>query len=319
MDLVLSLRIVVGIVASIFLVYMGRDIWKHRHELEKGHTLLYSFIGLYVGAADALGIGSVATSMASYKLTKTVPDRHLASTCNVAFALTTIASFVMFLSVIEVDSVTLISMIASATLGSLVGASLMAKWPIQVVRRVLGTALLIVAVIMACRTLNLGPFGTTGTATGLSGYKLAIAIVGNFFLGAFQTMGIGLYGPCMALVSMLGMNVATAFPIMMGSCSFVMPFCSLKFIKEGMYNRKASLIATITGTIGAIFTYVFVKTIALTTLIWIVVAVQIYTALIFFKDNKKNGDDTVTEAVCKCGEESEAKENIDGREATSSV
>ena len=45
-------------------------------------------------------------------------------------------------------------------------------------------------------------------------------------------VGVGLYGPCMILVALLGMNPTAAFPIMMGSCAFLMPIGSLKFIKQ---------------------------------------------------------------------------------------
>jgi len=45
---------------------------------------------------------------------------------------------------------------------------------------------------------------------------------------------IGLYAPCMILVSLLGMSPITAFPIMMGSCAFLMPVAGVQFIrKEG--------------------------------------------------------------------------------------
>jgi hypothetical protein len=45
----------------------------------------------------------------------------------------------------------------------------------------------------------------------------------------------------MALVYMLGLSPVVAFPIMMGSCAFLMPPASVKFIKAGAYNRKAAL------------------------------------------------------------------------------
>lgn len=46
----------------------------------------------------------------------------------------------------------------------------------------------------------------------------------EFFVGAFMTIGVGAYAPTFALVSMMGMNVQSAFPIMMGGCVFLMTF-----------------------------------------------------------------------------------------------
>ena len=42
-------------------------------------------------------------------------------------------------------------------------------------------------------------------ALGLDGALLVAGIAGNFVLGALMTLGIGLYAPCMILVSLLGM------------------------------------------------------------------------------------------------------------------
>ena len=51
-----------------------------------------------------------------------------------------------------------------------------------------------------------------------------------------MTIGIGLYAPCMIMVSLLGMNPIAAFPIMMGSCAFLMPVASLRFIRFGAFS-----------------------------------------------------------------------------------
>ena len=36
---------------------------------------------------------------------------------------------------------------------------------------------------------------------------LAIAVACNFVLGALMTLGVGLYAPCLILVSLLGMKI----------------------------------------------------------------------------------------------------------------
>jgi hypothetical protein len=45
----------------------------------------------------------------------------------------------------------------------------------------------------------------------------------------------------------LGMSPQVAFPIMMGSCAFLMPPASVRFIREGAYNRKAAVAMSIPG------------------------------------------------------------------------
>jgi hypothetical protein len=82
--------------------------------------------------------------------------------------------------------------------------------------------------------------------------KLYIGIGVNFILGALMTLGIGLYAPCMILVSLLGMSKSAAFPIMMGSCAFLMPTASFRFIQKGGYGLKQALGLAI-GGVPAVF------------------------------------------------------------------
>ena len=72
------------------------------------------------------------------------------------------------------------------------------------------------------------------------------------FWGILTTAGIGLYAPCMALILLLGMSTDVAFPIMMGSCAFLCPACGITFIKEGKYQRGATIPMLIAGSIGVL-------------------------------------------------------------------
>lgn len=298
MNIVTVFRVAIIAYAIFFIVYLVKDCIAHKEDFTKKHVATHSIIGFVTNLLDTLGIGSMATSMAAFRFTKSCPDQLLCGTGNVAFTIPVITEFILFLDLVKVDTLTLVSMIAAAVVGAVAGATIVSKWSVKVVRTVLGVALLIVAFTMACRTLGLGPFGAMGTATALYGGKLVIGIVVNLLLGVFMTMGIGLYAPCMALVSSLGMNIAAAFPIMMGSCAFLMPSASVKFIKEGKYNRKATVYISIFGTLGVLAAYFFIKSIPLKTLTWIVVAVMIYTSFTFFRDiakSNKNLEVTRTE------------------------
>jgi len=83
----------------------------------------------------------------------------------------------------------------------------------------------------------------------------------------------------MILVAILGMNPRVAFPIMMGSCAFLMPIGSLRFIAKGSYDLKAALGLAI-GGIPAVFVAAFiVKSLPLVLLRWLVVAVVVYAAV----------------------------------------
>jgi uncharacterized membrane protein YfcA len=93
-----------------------------------------------------------------------------------------------------------------------------------------------------------------------------------------MTLGIGFYAPCMILVALLGMNLRAAFPIMTGSCSLLMSVGSLPFIRTGRYNRKAALGLTVGGIPGVLLAAFVVKSLPLSAVRWLVIAVVSYTA-----------------------------------------
>lgn len=167
-------------------------------------------LGAVTNFFDALGIGSFATTTTVFRLKQMVPDRIIPGTLNAGHTLPTIAQAFIFTSVIPVDILTLFSMIVAAVLGAWLGAGVVASWPKRKVQIGMGIALLVAATLMLMTQLNLFPGG--GEALGVRGPKLAMAVAGNFLLGAVMTLGIGLYAPCMILVSMLGMNPTAAFP-----------------------------------------------------------------------------------------------------------
>jgi uncharacterized membrane protein YfcA len=234
-------------------------------------------LGFATNFLDALGVGSFATTTAVFKFKKMVPDRIIPGTLNAGHTLPTITQAFIFTAVIPVDVLTLFSMIAAAVIGAWLGAGVVARWPKRKVQIGMGIALLAAATFMLMRNLNLFPVGSE--EIGVRGAKLVLAVGGNFLLGALMTLGIGLYAPCMVLVSLLGMSEKTAFPIMMGSCAFLMPVGSLRFIREQSYSLRNALGLAAGGIFGSFVAGVFVKSLDLTTVRWLVIAVVVYTAV----------------------------------------
>ena len=233
-------------------------------------------IGAVTNFFDTLGIGSFATTTAIFKFLKEVPDRVIPGTLNAGHALPTIAQAFIYTTLIPVDTITLFSMIAAAILGAWLGAGVVARWPRRNVQLGMGFALLGAAILMLMTQLTLFPGG--GEALGVRDGTLVIAIVGNFLLGALMTLGIGLYAPCMILVSMLGMNPTAAFPIMMNSCAFLMPIGSLRFIREQSYSLRAALGLALGGIPAVLVAAYIVRSLSLGTVRWLVIVVVLYTA-----------------------------------------
>ena len=275
------------IILSIFFIYvLSNDVIKHQKVLENISVVKTALIGFVVNFFDVLGIGAFAPQTALLKFTKQTEDRVLPGTLNVSNTIPVLIQALIFIQIIEVEAITLISMLLSAAAGAILGAGIVAKLPVRKIQLTMGFALLVTAFFMLSGQMHWIQGG--GEAIGLTGLKLALAIGINFVLGAFMTVGIGLYAPCMALVYALGMSPLVAFPIMMGSCAFLMPPASAKFIKEGAYNRKASVSMAIPGIIAVLIAAFLVKSLPLNTLRWVVIVVIIYTSLVMFKSALNN-------------------------------
>ena len=177
-------------------------------------------------------------------------DKELPAMLNVSCAIPNITEALIFLTAIEVDPTTLVSMLIAAGMGSYIGAGIVEKLDEKKIQLAMGIALFITATVifMGLPWVNLLPVG--GSSIGLSGSKLFIGVTLNFIYGALMTAGIGLYAPCMATTYILGMSPKCAFPIMMGSCAVLMPIASTRFIKDGHYPRKTSIWITIGGVVG---------------------------------------------------------------------
>lgn len=234
-------------------------------------------VGFITDFLDTLGVGSFATTTSMYRVVKAVDDAKIPGTLNVGHALPTILQALIYITAIEIDLWTLWLLIASSVLGSYVGATFVTKLPKRAIQIGMGSALLIAVSFILAKLLGLVPPG--GESLGLSGASMIIGIIGNFVFGALMTIGVGAYAPIMIMVSLLGMNQKAAFPLMMGSCAFLMPVASYRFVKSGKYDAQAALGLTLLGLPGVAIAAYIVKSMPTEVLNWMVVAIVIYTAL----------------------------------------
>ena len=281
--------ILLGILVLFALGYLSifvSDFWKHRHTLSKQAWWKFIVLGLITDFFDTLGIGNFAPTASAFRLGKLVDDHLIPGTMNAGHCLPVIAEALIFMTVIEVDSLTLILMVAAAIAGAVWGAGIVARMNLRAIRIGMGIALIGVAFVLLAGLLKWMPSG--GAATGLYGAKLVFAVFVNFILGGLMTIGVGQYAPCMALVYSLGMSPKSAFPIMMSSCAFLMPAGSARFIKEQAIDRKAAMGIAIGGIPGVLIASYIITSLPLTLLKWVVFAVLVYTAVNMLIAGMKN-------------------------------
>jgi uncharacterized membrane protein YfcA len=239
-----------------------------------GKALGVAFIANFF---DTLGIGSFATTTSMSKLWGIMPDEKIPGTLNVGYVMATVVQAVIFMTIIQVDFLTLVSIIGAAVLGAYLGAGVVCNFNRRQVQVGMGTALLVASGLMVLSMSGQGP--APGEALGLAGAKLGIAVGISMVLGALMMLGIGFYGPCMIMISLLGMDPRVSYPIMMGACAFLMPSGSIQFIRKGSYDLKTAIAFLIAGPLAVLVAAPLVDKIPLFYLRILVLIVVLYTAV----------------------------------------
>ena len=245
-------------------------------------------IGFVFNFFDALGIGNFATTTAAFKFRRQPADELVPGTLNVGYALPTVTEALIFIAAITVEPITLVSMIGSALLGATFCVGIFNRLPRLSIQIGMGTALLIAGALLLATNLDLMPGG--GDASGLTGWRLVVAIAVNFLLGALNTLGIGLYAPCLILCTLLGMSTLAAFPIMMGSCAYLMPTAGVRFIKANRYSVRSALGLTLGGIPGVLVAAYVVKSLPLLWLRWLVLVVVTYAAVLMLISARRRAE-----------------------------
>lgn len=232
-------------------------------------------VGAFTNFFDTLGVGSFAPTAWSFRTFAMVPDRLLPGTLNVGHALPSVVQALVFIAIVEVRTATLVAMIAAAVVGAWLGAGVVSGWSRRRVQIGMGLALLAAAVLLL-RQLA-GGVPPAADALGLQGAALLAGVAGTLVLGALMTVGVGLYAPCMILVTLLGLDAKAAFPIMMGSCAFLMPVAGMRFIGRGAYAPREALGLTLGGIPAVLIAAFVVRSLPLGAVRVLVLAVAVYT------------------------------------------
>ncbi len=280
MSAVKGVHLLLGVVVAVAVGYIARW-WL----LERGRGAPRQMrpmdlpVGFAVNFFDTLGIGSFAPTTAIFKMQHRMPDDEIPGTLNAGLAVPTLLEALIFIAIVTLDLTTLVAMIVASVAGAWLGAGLVARAPRRVIQAGMGMALLIAAGLLLAKNLAWLP-AADGNALGLAGGMLLFAVCVNCLLGALMMLGVGLYAPCLILVTLLGMNPLAAFPIMMGSCALLMPVGGARFVRARRYSAGAALALTLAGIPGVLCAAFIVRSLSIEWLRWLVVVVVIYAAVL---------------------------------------
>ncbi len=282
-----------GVVAALVLVNVAFVVgWLaaiRRHGWRGRPQLADVAIGALTTFLDTLGIGSFAPTTALLKFRGKVADELIPGTLNVGLNTAGFLETFLLISVVAVQPVLLVAMVASSAAGAWLGAGVVSRMPRRSIQLFMGVALLLAASFFAMS--NLGAFPAGGTALGLAGWRFPFAVAVSFVLGALMCVGIGNYAPLMILLSLLGMAPIAAYPIMMASDGLLQPVASLGFFRSGRLSHVASLGLSLGSLIGvpaafSILSYVL-KHDSVKPIRWLITLVVIYAALSMLRSARR--------------------------------
>jgi uncharacterized membrane protein YfcA len=281
-DIVRALFVTLAAFTVIYVLRLAAALYRSRslppavHERAAAPGLIHTAIGFGTNFFDTLGIGSFATTTTLYKLLKLVPDERIPGTMLAGHTLPVVVQAFAFISVVSVDSTQLVMLIVAMAVGGWLGAGIVSRLPRRAIQLGMAAALLLAGFFMTMGLLRLFPAG--GEALSLTPPRLLIALAVNFVLGALGTIGIGNYGPCLVLFSMLGMEPRAAFPIMMGSAAFTGMAAAMRFVSSGRYSAPAAIGLTLGGIPAVLIAVWLVQSLPLDVVRWGVIVVVLYTA-----------------------------------------
>lgn len=269
------------------IIVVIRSYLLHRQPIFKRFGL-GMLIGFITDFGDTLGIGSFATTTAAFRMTHYIDDdRKLPGTLNAVHAIPVMFQALFFITAVKVELTTLLPMTTAAVIGAYVGTHVTKKWHAPTVQRVMAVALLIAVIIMVVRMITTPGSNNSMGVHGLHGWWLILGIVFNFGIGVLMTMGLGNYAPELIFFSLMGVNPAVAFPVMMLDAALIMPTTALNVIKMDRVSWRGFAGVAIGGVLGVIVAAKFFTSMNVDLLNKLIVIVALWTIFGLVRDSMK--------------------------------
>ena len=285
--ILLSIQILLITVMVLMIGLIARAYLKQKKPIFQRFGL-GMLIGFVTDFGDTLGIGSFATTTAAFRATHYIDDdRQLPGTLNAMHAIPVMIEALFFITAVKVELSTLLPMTTAAVVGAYVGTHVTKNWHAPTVQRVMSAALFIAVVIMIVRMITNPGADNALTVHGLHGWWLVLGIVFNLGVGILMTMGLGNYAPELIFFSLMGVNPAIAFPVMMLDAALIMPTTAWNVIKMDRISWRGFAGVTIGGILGVIVAAKFFTSMDVQLLKLLIIVVSLWTAFGLFRDSFK--------------------------------
>lgn len=242
--------------------------------------------GILAFIADTIGVGSFAVNTALAKILGTAEDFEIPALNNGAQVIPGALSALFFITYVDVDIVTLYTLVIGTCVGGIIGGAIVSRLNKQNICLAMMICFSLIAALLILRKLNLLAVG--GTANELHSWKLVIGFLGMVMSGILSSAGVGLFALIQGVLFLLDMSPIVAFPIMMVAGAMQQPLTTMMFLKQNRIPIKKTLILSVGGCLGVLIVMPIFKYITISWLHYLLICVLIFNVIAISKTYFKN-------------------------------
>ena len=269
------------VVSFICIAYMGYKVISTSHEknITTAEYCKLSVSGIVSFFFDTIGVGSFAVNIALCKFFKLFSNKQLPAIVNVAQVIPGTIGAIFFLTVVKVDTITLVSLIIAATIGGIIGSIFVSKINAKLVEISMIAVFIVVAIILLIKQLDL--ISIEANLVQLRGWKLFLGFFGTMMGGFFTSFGVGLFILIQTVLFLLGVVPIVAFPIMTAAGAIQQPIAAISFVYNNKLPLKRILILSCSAILGVIIAIPIISSLSSYVLHWILLVIIIYNIINF--------------------------------------
>lgn len=208
--------------------------------------------GVIAFIADTLGVGSFAVNVALSKLLGTFHDDELPAVNNGAQVIPGTIESLFFMQIIDVDLVTLFTLVLGTCIGGVIGGNIVSHLSKQAIRFAMLICFFVIICLLFSHQFNL--ISMDGDLIELRSWRLTIGFFAMIVCGALTSVGIGLFAMVQGVLFLLSASPLIAFPIMTTAGAMQQPLTTLVFLKQHKIPLKKTLVLSLAGCLGVFIT-----------------------------------------------------------------
>ncbi len=212
-------------------------------------------LGLADGLLDSLGCNPEGSVVSVFKFTRCVKDKDIPGTIVVGSTIVLAFEFFIFSQYCSWDFAKILVFALASAAGAVAGSFLATKISRQLLCALMGTGLIIGAIISIQWALSLWPFSLIGVFCDIEGAQLFIAGVFYFVAGILSSFGISMYPLAMAIMLLFSCSVGESFVIIIGSTAISRIAGSFPYVIKKRFDLYGAIGMGVGGAIGVLIAW----------------------------------------------------------------